>query len=435
MTYTEFLNKAIDFSTKIVGEKCCAIYCDSEIYAAIAIVGCIASGVTAIPLSKRYGEKHCQKILENISPSNVVFDTYGTLEIIKISDSTYSPPQIQPTLIMCTSGTTGKPKGIMLSDENILSNVSDIESYFEMTENDSILISRPLYHSAVFTGEFLIAIAKGTRIVFYSDSFVLVSVEQMIAREKITTFCATPTIIKLIARFTKSEIKNILKNIVISGECLGAIDGHMIRNALPNAKIYHVYGLTEASPRVCYLPPAEFSDAPDCVGIPLRSVEVEIRTDTGRSVKINERGLLWVRGPNITFGYYNDPKLTEKNICDGWLCTGDIAQYNEKGWIKILGRQDNLIVRAGMNIYPSEIENELKKDLRVRDVHIYTIEDAKMGVQIAMKIVGDFNSIKEVKMLCTNMLPLYQVPAKIELCDNLPTNGSGKIMRKVASYD
>ncbi len=435
MTYAEFLNKAIDFSTKIVGEKCCGIYCDSEIYTAIAIVGCIAAGVTALPLSKRYGKTHCEKILKAISPSCVVSDIYCGLDIIRISDSSYIPPDAHPTLIMCTSGTTGIPKGIMLSEDNILSNVTDIEDYFEICEEDSILIARPLYHCAVLTGEFLVSIAKGLRIVFYSSSFVLVNIEKIIERESITTFCATPTIIKLIANFAKNEMKNRLKNIVISGECLGAIDGRIIRNALPNVKIYHVYGLTEASPRVCYLPPEYFDDAPDYVGVPLKSVKVEIRNDKGELVNVNDRGLLWVFGPNVTTGYYNDPNLTKKYMSDGWLCTGDIAQYNEHGWIKILGRCDNLIVRAGMNIYPSEIENELKKDDRVRDVYIYTIDDPKMGIQIGMKIAGNFNNIKEIKKLCTDLLPLYQVPSKIELFESLPTNGSGKILRKVISDD
>ena len=115
---------------------------------------------------------------------------------------------------------------------------------------------------------------------------------------------------------------------------------------------------------------------------------------------------------------------------DGWLCTGDLALFNEKGLLKIKGRGDDLIIKAGMNIYPQEIEGALKADPRVRELYVRGYTDEKLGVQIALTIVGDFLDVSEVKELCRVNLSAYQMPTKIHLVDELPKNGSGKIIRR-----
>ena len=194
--------------------------------------------------------------------------------------------------------------------------------------------------------------------------------------------------------------------------------------------IYHVYGLTEASPRVSYLPKDMFYEHPDCVGVPLDSVDIRIVDSNGKEVKLGEEGILWVRGDNIMSGYYNSPKETERVLCAGWLCTNDIALVTPEGLLKIKGRSDDLIIRAGMNIYPAEIEATLKKDGRVREVLAHKVETTSMGTQIGLKIAGEFNNVDDVKKMCANLLPKFQMPIVIELFEELPKNGSGKIIRK-----
>jgi acyl-CoA synthetase (AMP-forming)/AMP-acid ligase II len=116
-------------------------------------------------------------------------------------------------------------------------------------------------------------------------------------------------------------------------------------------------------------------------------------------------------------------------MCDGWLCTKDIAVITPEGLLKIKGRSDDLIIRAGMNIYPAEIEAALKKDGRVREVLALKVETTHMGTQIGLKIAGDFQNVDEVKKLCASLLPKFQMPIVIEIYDELPKNGSGKIIR------
>ncbi len=431
-TYSATIKYAEIFADKIKNEKCCAIYCKSEILTAFILLACFAAGVTAIPLSVRYGEKHCEKILRKISPSCIITDLCGGLSVFRISNCEYIVPSRKVALIMCTSGTTGEPKGIMLSEENIISNITDIADYFNIDSSDAVLISRPLYHVAVLTGEFLLAITKGAKIVFDSDeSFNPQKVLEQIAKHNITTLGGTPTLLGILARYnSRAKNKATLKHIVISGECMDRTTGLNIRYAFPDAKIYHVYGLTEASPRVCYLPSRYFDISPDCIGRPLKSVKIEIRNCDNTPVSNGTAGILWVYGPNIMLGYYKDKKQTSKVIKDGWLCTGDIAVVKPNGFLKILGRSDDMIIKAGINIYPAEIESVLKQDQRVHEVFVYAAKDKSIGSIIAMEITGDFKNKDEVKQLCFELLPHYQIPTKIELLSKMPRNGSGKIIRK-----
>lgn len=430
MTFEELIVFAETFSKKLKGKKCCAILCKSEMAASMALLSCFAAEVTALPLSQRYGELHCNKILDTISPDAVITDQYGELQIIHIKDSMYVEPEVYPALIMCTSGTTGVPKGAMLTESNVMANVSDIALYFGVDASDTILISRPLYHCAVLTGEFLTALVKGVKIRFYSGTFHPTFVLKLLKKYQITAFCGTPTLLRMMARFKRIQEKDSLKHICVSGECMSFEVGKQIADAFPDANIYHIYGLTEACPRVAYLPPSMFNQYADCVGIPLRSVSLKIVSSLGQPVDLNEIGILWVKGDNIMAGYYNDPEKTSEVIQDGWLCTGDLALFNNAGLLKIKGRSDDLIIKAGMNIYPQEIESALRLDPRVHEVYVHGKNDKKLGIQIVLTIVGDFSDVTEVKDLCNSHLPAYQMPSQINLVDEIPKNGSGKIVRK-----
>ena len=267
------------------------------------------------------------------------------------------------------------------------------------------------------------------RIRFYSETFNPPKMLELFHEYGITAFCGTPTLISMTARFKRESANDCLKHICISGECMDSQTGHRIAKAFPKCEIYHIYGLTEACPRVSYLPPNLFNRYPDFVGIPLKSVSVRIADKNGNPLPDGKEGILWVKGDNIMLGYYNEPDKTAEVLRDGWLCTGDIAVINDVGLLKIKGRNDGLIIKSGMNIYPSEIEAALKTDPRVKEVLAYGIE-SKHGMQIGLKIAGDFNSVSEVKKLCSECLPYFQIPNYIEIMPEISKNGSGKIIRR-----
>lgn len=230
--------------------------------------------------------------------------------------------------------------------------------------------------------------------------------------------CGTPTLFYHLCRIAKRQPKQLpLKTVVLSGECITNIVAETIQEVLPNINIYNVYGLTEASPRVSYLPPNKFDNNPLSVGIPLKSLKIKIKNKE-----------LLIKGKSIMKGYYNDIKQTQKILKDGWLYTGDIAKIDDKGFITIIGRKDNLIIRSGMNIYPQEIENTLKKEEDITEVLAYGAKDTKGNQKIFLQLVTELSKI-QVLEICRNKLPSYQFPDSIEIVKALPKNASGKLIR------
>ena len=428
--YADAVLEAESIAERARGKKCCAIACTSEMSTALALLGCFAAGVTAVPLSIRYGSMHCKRIVDTVSPDCVIRERNGRISVRSLSDSEYIPPEKHPTLIMCTSGTTGSPKGAMLDDECIITNVRDVSGYFGMSDTDTILIARPLYHCAVLTGEFLTALTVGANVVFCSEPFNPVRLSALVKKCGATVFCGTPTLMSALAKIAPKERFESVKRAAVSGECLDRKTAEGIRALFKNASIYSVYGLTEASPRVSFLPPELFETYPDCVGIPLPSVRVKITDNNGVECPVGVIGRLWVKGKNVMKGYYNAKEATARVLKNGWLDTGDLAEINDAGLIKIHGRADDMLIISGMNVYPQEVEAAMKADPRVREVLVYGVKD-KNGVEhLAMSLAGDFKDKSEALHAAAALLPSYEVPNIIELVGELPKNGSGKLIRK-----
>ncbi len=418
LTYAHFLKTAEEYGRRLHQEIYGLLF-ESDLDTAIALFACFFARKTAVLLSKRYGEKHTEKIIQKIGLSHLLTDT----GIQKIGDYLNRSEELSDVaVILCTSGTTGAPKGAMITQDNLITNLQDISLYFDLNHTDHITIARPLYHCAVLTGELLISLLKGARIIFTAGGFSPAYLLGKLRDTQSTVLCGTPTMLYHLASLNhKSDRKVTLKKIVVSGECMTLPAAQRIREGFETAQIYHVYGLTEASPRVCYLPPEEFDEHPLSVGYPLASLQVQII-----------EGELVVSGNSIMKGYYNDLAATEKVIRKGILHTGDIAERDEDGRIYIKCRKDNLIIRAGMNIYPQEIEESLKKDPRIKDVLAYGAKGDIVSEKIHLKVVTELTK-QEVYAVCKEMLPEHQYPHAIHLVDEIPKNASGKVVRHATS--
>ena len=415
MSYAELI------STVEIGDNSCGsgiMVADNSdrFYNAIEILRILAAGNIAVPLNPEYGRTYCDRIYDVIgenAASNIDRDI---------------------AIIMFTSGSSGKPKGVMLSHENVISNINAIDKYFKINSTDSILIARPLMHAAVLTGEFFISLYKGLTIHFYPESFIPQRVIAYIKQQGITTFCATPTLLKLLCRTIRKDEALPLKNIAGSGECLPQETAVLIADTFPNTDIYHVYGLTEASPRVSYLPPDKFRNKPGSIGVPIDGVQMRIAADDGTEITNETPGRLWVNSPGLMRGYLGNKALTESKIKEGWpekaswLDTGDIACMDKDGYYFILGRADNMIIRSGMNIYPEEVENILLRDVRIEKALCYAEQDALMGQRICVKLVGNISQT-EADTLARETLPVFMRPGKIEIVADLERTASGKCCR------
>ena len=230
------------------------------------------------------------------------------------------------SLMMCTSGTTGRPKASLFSPEALQYNVAAIIDYFPLTNADTILISRPIYHSAVLVGEVLVSLSVGANIIFYSGEYNPIIICNILDRYNITASCGTPTIFKGISSCLshRREIGK-LHTIVLSGEYLLQEYAEDIRKCFPYTKIFNVYGLTEAGPRVSYLSPEKFDLIPQSVGQSLNGVEIKIVNEKGIEMSAYEKGKVWVKTPSLMLGYYQDILLTNNKIQNGWFDTGDIG--------------------------------------------------------------------------------------------------------------
>ena len=408
-----------------------AILCNSEMATAMVLLSCIAAGKTAIPLPMRYGPAHYEKVLQRVQPPVLITDSFGTLSEYPYSkDFDKAPIEGEPAVILFTSGSTGTPKGVMLSEENLISNIKDIGSYFPISKHDTILIARPLYHSSVLTGEFLLSLCKGAKIVFSSEPFQPLNILTQMKKHRVTVFGSTPTLLSTLARFIRNQDDLSIRYLSVSGECMTEGMAKAIRKGFPNADVYCGYGLSEASPRVAYLPPELFDIFPTSAGFPLRNVNLMIRGENGDTIDAYQNGELLVKGPNVMQGYFDNKESTKKVVENGWLHTGDIAYWDSEGLLFIQGRKDDMIIRAGMNVYPVEIENTLSTDPRVKDVLVYGYKKGDTQ-EIGMKICGAFSNMEEVLELCRKELPSFQVPSKIELVDETEVFSGGKKRRKI----
>ena len=408
--------------TGILPRKKYGVLCKSELNTCLGILSCIAAGAAAVPLSARYGDAHTERIIKQIGLSHIITDFSGELGVKEIDPVKPETEDLSDVaLIMCTSGTTGTPKGAMITHENLITNLLDIERYFAVDLTDKILIARPLYHCAVLTGELLISLCRGLDICFDNGEFSPVRLLREITEKKVTVLGGTPTLFYHLCRTAiRGKEPLPLKTVAVSGECMTETTEKVMREALPDANIYNVYGLTEASPRVSALPPEQFDEHPLSIGFPLQNVEAKI-----------QNGELLVRGKTVMKGYYNDPAQTAKAISSGWLHTGDGAMMDGAGRITVKGRLDNMIIRAGMNIFPQEIESVLKADPRVTDALVYG-EQNSVTQRLCVKIAANGLSRAELMAICRERLPAYEIPDAVEIVDALPRNASGKLLRPKA---
>lgn len=361
---------------------------------AIQILKSLANNEVAVPLIKEYGIKNYEYIKNLVNNSNEDVDDLAFL--------------------MFTSGTTGVPKGVMLTDENIISNLEAIKSYFNVENAQSICIARPLVHIAVLTGELLYALINGLTIYFFEEPFMPRRLLSYFNQNKIDIFGGTPTLFSLLA---SSSLRSNLKIGVISGELLNEKIKEKIVKTFPKTDFYNVYGLTEHSPRVSALLPYEFKYKTNSVGKVLPNVQIKIID--------NE---LFIKSKSVMKGYFIDRKQTKEKIKSGWLATKDLARVDEDGYLYIMGRKDNLIIRSGINIYPEEIEMAAKEIDGVLEVLVGS-EIKENQTCIYLKYVGTINELALKKELIKR-INLNVIPNKIIKVQSIEKTPSGKIKRR-----
>ena len=209
--------------------------------------------------------------------------------------------------------------------------------------------------------------------------------------------------------------------------------GEDFRKAFPETAIYHVYGLTEASPRVSYLPPQCFDQYPNSAGIPLEGIDIRIVDAQNLPVPTGEHGRITVKTPGVMKGYYRNPDETRKRLQNDWLFTGDMGYISEEGYLYVVSREDDMIIKGGMNIYPKEIEEPVSALCQVKECIAYGVPTDN-GITIGLDLVPvpewAFLKKKEWMQLLMAALPEYLLPAQLNIVDAVARTASGKRIRK-----
>ena len=433
--------------SKVTEGAKCVIFCKKELNTAIAILTCWYAKVVPILVSSQYGKNHALAIIKLMCPDFIISDFLERYEyeraVYRIDNQTFEGAIYQykieeelsdVAVVMCTSGTTGTPKGTMITYAGLKTNIESIGKYFGVNNWDTIMIVRPLYHCSALTGEFLLGLYRGADIYFFDGGYDPFRIIAAIKEQMVTVMCGTPTLFNHISKLLLFKNDELSIKAAISGECLTNTVAKNIRKAFPKSTLYNVYGLTEAAPRVSYLPASEFDKYPESVGFPLDKTTIKIVeiNNYSKEMPTGISGMVLVKSPSIMKGYYKEKQLSALALQNGWLVTGDIGYVDEGGRLYIRSRADEMIIKGGMNIYPKEIEQIVLKLDEINECLVYGIS-SELGQEIGMDVVvedsGKSCSKMELLKKITEILPSYQVPSQLNIVSQIPRNASGKIIR------
>jgi len=336
--------------------------------------------------------------------------------------------------ILYTTGNTGGPKGVQLTQENLYSNALAFARTCRYNPSDRALLVAPVFHSAAQTCILLASLVTGATVVIREGWENARRLLQDIEQERITCFFGPPTMYALLIKEPDSALYNLGSwRLAISG---GAALAPRIFHAFADKfgfTITEAYGLTETSPVVCINPP-DGVKKPGSVGRALPGVEVKIVDYEDRELPAGQVGEIVVRGPNVMKGYLNQEAETRWVMRNGWFHTGDLAYMDHEGYFYIVDRKKNVIIRGGLNIDPREVEEVLYSHPRVFDVAIVGVPDAVMGEEVmAFIMLRDADQpveVEELRRFCSQRLAEYKIPRYIQFVDDLPRTTSGKLFKR-----
>ncbi|MCC5808751.1 MAG: long-chain fatty acid--CoA ligase [Ectothiorhodospiraceae bacterium] len=359
-----------------------------------------------------------------------VLDLRRTLEA---SEPIAAPPPAEPddvAVILYTSGTTGRPKGVMLTHKNLYSNAAAAVSLADDEDGRETTIGvLPLAHIYGFTMANVLYM-RGSSVVVM-PKYDVHAVCRAIQDFRVRRFSAVPAMIhNLVTDPAPLEYDTSSLESVGSGSAplpLTVIEAFKQRFG---ADIYEGYGLSEAAPTVSAHRRGE-PIKPGSVGRPFPGVEVRIADDDGKPLPVGEAGELLVRGDNISPGYFRNEEATREAIRDGWLHTGDIAKLDADGYLYIVDRKKDLIIRGGFNIYPRDLEEVIARHPAVAEVAVVGTPSERMGEEVVAFVVKKAE-LGEAELIayCQEQLAKYKTPRTVVFVDNLPRSGVGKILKK-----
>ena len=418
----------------------------------IAYLAIIKSGNVCIPLDPNI-EKENFEFISNLTNPVMIFMTRDvekkltvgavrcifpdTIESCEFRDS-HPEKEGEVDINACaeiifTSGSTGIPKGVMISHKNLIANTESIIKYLKLSQNDRMLVVLPFYYcyglSLLHTH-----LRVGGSIVFNNSFIFLGSIINNLLDYKCTGFAGVPSHFQILLRksdnFKTTKFPD-LKYVTQAGGKLAPIFIDEFRNSHPEITFIVMYGQTEATARLSFLPPELYEAKKGSMGKGIPDVELKVINEKGAKIKPGEIGEVIARGDNIMLGYFNDEEGTKNAIRNGWLYTGDLGTVDKDDYIFLTARKKEIIKVGGKRISPKEIEAVILELPEVVDCTIEGIEDQLLGEALKATIVirpenGKEAMLDRIRQHCAKHLALYKVPQVFELKEQLVISATGK---------
>ncbi len=334
-------------------------------------------------------------------------------------------------VLLYTSGTAGRPRAVMQTFGNIEHNTRAIVATLGLTAQDRAMLVLPLsycYGRSVLQTHLLL----GGSVFLESRTLYPAVVLDAIRSERCTGLAGVPLTFELLRRQTKPDPRSMpsLRYLTQAGGAMAPETTAWVRETFRPARLFQMYGQTEATARLTCLPPDRAEDKRGSVGVALPGLDIRVVDDDGRVLPTGSVGNVVARGPSITRGYYGAPEDTARVLRDGWLWTGDVGRLDHEGFVFLLGRAKEILKLGGHRVAPAEIESALMRHPAVLEAAVASVVDPVAGEAAAALIVrapGSDVGETELRKHCAAQLPHYMVPRAIRFASSLPRNAAGKV--------
>jgi long-chain acyl-CoA synthetase len=334
-------------------------------------------------------------------------------------------------LILYTSGTTGKPKGAMLTHKNLYRNAKDAGDYLKLSHDDRVITALPMFHAFCLTVALNAPLLSGATMLIV-PKFSPKEIFRLAKEYSATVFAGVPTMYNFLFQYPDGNPEDLQSfRLCISGGASLPVALLKSFEKKFNVVVSEGYGLSEASPVTCFNP-LDRPRKPGSIGTSILNVKNKVVNELGEDAAVGEVGELIVQGPNVMKGYYKMPEETAAAIKNGWLYTGDLARMDEDGYLYIVDRKKDMIIVDGYNVYPREVEEVLYNHPDIVEAAVLGIPDPNQGEVVISYVVSKNANLTEEQLLeyCMVHLAKYKIPSSIEFIEELPKNTTGKILRR-----
>ncbi len=381
----------------------------------------LALGVITLPLNQRYTASEVEFMLEDSGAKvRILLDTPVAdiaAELAACSEHSLSRvPDLEEIGVLCyTSGTTGRPKGALIRQRNILATVTALHDSWRWTPDDILIHALPMFHiHGLFVAQHA-ALMAGAHSVWL-PRFEVEAVWEAIATHRATVFMGVPTFYNRLIQWRGEAPALQTMRLFTSGSApLSATTWTVFRDRFGH-EILERYGMTEVG--IVLSNPYDGPRVPGSVGVPLGDIEA----------RVDDQGEIWIRGSSVFAGYLGLPDATAAALQDGWMRTGDFGRRDESGYIHLIGRRSDLILSGGFNVYPGEVEAVLVEHPAVRELAVFGVRDDDLGEVVNAAVVADCEH-DELVAWCRARLSPYKCPRAIWSRQEMPRNSMGKILR------